>query len=444
MMNNNEILKVPEGYKQTEVGVIPDEWEVLRIGDICSEIGDGIHATPIYSDNGECFFINGNNLVSGEVVFGGDTKRTSKEEAYRHRRAIGDQTILLSINGTIGNLAFYENQNVILGKSIAFLNIRNQFNKYFVYHSLSSAYVVDSFFNNLTGSTIKNLGLGVIRNTVLLIPPLKEQTAIANALSDVDALIAELEKLIAKKEAIKTGAMQQLLTGRTRLPQFAKREDGTAKGYKQSELGEIPEDWEVISLFDLADNRKELFDDGDWIEAKYITDKGVKLIQTGNIGIGSYVEKSDKKYISEDSFTQLKCKKLKTRDILICRLAEPAGRACLFLGLSDENVITSVDVTIFRPLNSISREFYVQYFSTPEWFKAISQHVGGTTHKRISRGSLAKILVPLPKEEEQKIIAEIFVDMDSEIEALKKHLDKTKAIKQGMMQELLTGRTRLV
>src|SRR5690606_17625591 len=91
-----------------------------------------------------------------------------------------------------------------------------------------------------------------IANYQIPVPEKSEQTAIANALSDVDALISELEKLIAKKQAIKTATMQQLLTGRTRLPQFALRDDGSPKGTKPSELGEIPEDWEVLKLGHLA------------------------------------------------------------------------------------------------------------------------------------------------------------------------------------------------
>src|SRR5699024_7828684 len=97
-----------------------------------------------------------------------------------------------------------------------------------------------------------NITSNDVKNYLLALPSKKEQTAIANALSDVDALISELENLIAKKQAIKTATMQQLLTGRTRLPQFALREDGAPKGTKPSELGEIPEDWEVHSLGDLC------------------------------------------------------------------------------------------------------------------------------------------------------------------------------------------------
>ena len=101
-------------------------------------------------------------------------------------------------------------------------------------------------------------------------------------------------------------------------------------------------------LIEIAEFQKSNFEDGDWIEAEHITDRGIRLIQTGNIGIGSFVEKDVRKYIYEESFIKLRCKELRVGDILICRLAEPAGRSCIFPNIGEERVITSVDVTIFR------------------------------------------------------------------------------------------------
>lgn len=145
----------------------------------------------------------------------------------------------------------------------------------------------------------------------LPLPPTKtEQDAIAESLNDVNALIESLEQLLAKKRDIKRGAMQELLSGKTRLPGF--------KGQ-----------WMQRTLLDLAAHKKELFDDGDWVEAEHITDKGIRLVQTGNIGIGAFIERDEKKYIFEQSFRSLRCKEIREGDLLVCRLADPAGRACV-------------------------------------------------------------------------------------------------------------------
>src|SRR5690606_32938547 len=154
----------------------------------------------------------------------------------------------------LGKPAFVEHEEVVLhnqriGK-IEKLNSR--WDRKFLFYSLLSENYLSTIKNAATGSTVRHTSPGTIYSAWVCEPPTVEQTAIANALSDVDALINSLEKLIAKKQAIKTATMQQLLTGKTRLPQFATHPDGTPKGYKQSELGEIPEDWDAIKMGDLA------------------------------------------------------------------------------------------------------------------------------------------------------------------------------------------------
>jgi type I restriction enzyme S subunit len=231
--------------------------------------------------------------------------------------------------------------------------------------------------------------------------------------------LAKLEQLIAKKKAIKQGAMQELLKPK--------------------------EGWEVKTILELADSKKELFDDGDWIESEHITNEGVRLIQTGNIGVGHYVEKENKKFIYEKSFEKLNCKALREGDLLICRLAEPAGRACIMPKLPYNKVVTSVDVTIFRPRKEVTNRNYLkQVFSTSEWFQKVMESVGGTTHKRISRGALGRIPLKLPSIQEQTRIATILSEMDEEIAELENKKAKVGELKQGMMQELLTGKTRLI
>ena len=253
-----------------------------------------------------------------------------------------------------------------------------------------------------------------------------EQKAIAEALSDTDALIESLAQLLTKKRQIKKGAMQELLTGKLRLPGFS---------------GE----WEDWALFDLAGGSKELFDDGDWVESEHITNEGIRLIQTGNIGVGCFIEKRDKKYILERSFVSLRCKEIRRGDLLICRLADPAGRSCILPEIGETKIITSVDVTIFRPPAAVAnRVFLANTFSTDQWFRAVSDQCGGTTHKRISRGALGRLRIRVPSLEEQAAIATILFDMDAEIAALEAKLSKARQLKQGMMQELLTGKVRLV
>ncbi|WP_289098419.1 restriction endonuclease subunit S [uncultured Pseudoalteromonas sp.] len=441
-------LSIPDGYELTEHGVFPKEWDIKAIGEIASVSSGGTPNRKVKDFwDGDIPWVT-TTLINGNDISYANEFITKKGLESSSAKMCKAGTILMAMygqgktRGKAGALTI----DASINQACAAIEVNSSDSGEYILHTLNYMYEDIRELSNSGGQ--ENLSSGIIKGIKLPLPSKSEQTAIANALSDVDALLTELEKLIAKKQAIKTATMQHLLTGKTRLPQFATytegEKQGQQKGTKPSELGEVPEDWDVQTVYELAEGQKSLFDDGDWIEAEYITDKGVRLIQTGNIGVGRYQEKENKKYISESSFIKLKCKELKQGDLLICRLAEPAGRACIFPDIGEEKIITSVDVTIFRPpVETVNREYLLHYFSTNEWFSSVLEQVGGTTHKRISRGALGRIRVPMPKLAEQTAIATILSDMDNEIQTLEQRLAKTRQIKQGMMQELLTGRTRL-
>ena len=212
---------IPPGYKQTEVGVIPEDWDVKSLSSLSTEIGDGIHSTPDYVRSSQFHFVNGNNLVSDGISITDKTMCVSETEYKKLQKNLTDQTLLLSINGTIGNIAYYKGEQVVLGKSAAFISVGKYVSRRFISYSLKNRPTALYFDNELTGTTIRNLSLQSLRNTPMPLPPtLPEQQAIATALSDVDALLAGLDKLITKKRDLKQAAMQQLLTGQTRLPGF--------------------------------------------------------------------------------------------------------------------------------------------------------------------------------------------------------------------------------
>lgn len=308
-----------------------------------------------------------------------------------------------------------ENDTYTVNQRIGIIKPKDLFPKWLYYILDRNPYYL-SFDDGVKQTNLRKLDVLSCKVPIL---PRNEQEAIANALSDADALIESLEKLIAKKRLIKKGAMQELLHPK--------------------------ETWVETSINEICDNRKDLFDDGDWVESEHITDRGVRLIQTGNIGTGKFIEKGDKKYIYERSFTSLGCKLIKPGDLLICRLAEPAGRACVFPVIAEDRVITSVDVSICRPPSEkVDRRFLSNLFSTPDWLRHVSDRSGGTTHKRIARGSLGKIKFKIPSLQEQIQIADVLSDIDSEILAHESRLQKVRLIKQGMMKELLTGRIRLI
>ena len=415
-------MELKPGYKITEVGAIPEDWEVREIRSVCKLINgrgfkpfewktSGLPIIRIQNLNGSDEF----NYFDG--VCDPKLKVDSGQLLFAWSGSRGTSFGPHVWSGPPG-LLNYHTWKVQVSKS----NIQPEF---FFYALKKLTEFIEGRAHG--ASALVHTQKWEMEGFEFAAPvDSAEQHAIATVLSDVDALLGGLDRLIAKKRDLKQAAMQQLLSGQTRLPGFH---------------GE----WEVKTLVDLAQRKKELFDDGDWIESEHITTDGIRLIQTGNIGVGNFIEKDEKKFIHEKSFRLLGCKQLQAGDLLVCRLADPAGRACVLPDIGEERIVTSVDVTIFRPPHEIAdRVFLANVFSTPKWFRAVSNRSGGTTHKRISRGALGRICISLPPLAEQIEIAGALSDMDAEISALEARRDKTRALKQGMMQELLTGRTRLV
>jgi type I restriction enzyme S subunit len=208
------------------------------------------------------------------------------------------------------------------------------------------------------------------------------------------------------------------------------------EGYKDSVLGEIPVVWKIEQLKNTSNQEKHSFIDGDWIESPYISDSGIRLIQTGNIGIGNFIDKN-KKHISESSFIELKCKEVIEGDILICRLAAPVGRACIVPNLGTKN-ITSVDVTICRPNINVNKVYLINYLNFQPTLNRMENLSGGSTRQRINRTNLGKIEIPIPPLPEQQKIAEILSTVDAKIEIIDQQISETQELKKGLMQQLLT------
>lgn len=158
----------------------------------------------------------------------------------------------------------------------------------------------------------------------------------------------------------------------------------------------------------------EKFTDGDWIESKDQSDSGIRLVQTGNVGVAEYLDKpNNKKWISEDTFNRLHCEEVFPGDILISRLPEPAGRACIMPVLPTK-MITAVDCTIVRTVTDVSNKFLVQYLSSQDYFDAVNTCLAGGTRQRISRSNLADFDVPIPVDRaEQDRIGDYFESLDN-------------------------------
>ena len=172
-----------------------EEWKEYQLKDATTVLGDGLHGTPKYDENGTVFFINGNNLVDGKIEIKESTKRVSEDEANKYKKNLNSRTILVSINGTIGNVAKYQGEACILGKSACYFNVSEDFDLNFIYYVVASKQFKNSITHLSTGTTIKNVSLETMRNYSFAAPSINEQKRIAELLSSLDSKI-ELNRRI--------------------------------------------------------------------------------------------------------------------------------------------------------------------------------------------------------------------------------------------------------
>lgn len=172
---------------------IPDSWEWVRLNKIVTLLGDGIHGTPLYDPKGNNYFINGTNIKNDRIIITDNTKLVSDEEALKHSRTLCDNTLLVSINGTLGNVAYYKGENIVLGKSVCYFNLLYVY-KYYIGLFLKSFYVQEYLKKSATGSTIKNVPLSSMRSMLVPIPPIGEQKRIVAKIEELMPLIDNFNK----------------------------------------------------------------------------------------------------------------------------------------------------------------------------------------------------------------------------------------------------------
>ncbi|MGK4028781.1 restriction endonuclease subunit S [Alistipes finegoldii] len=188
-------------------------WECSILEKLSKKIGDGIHSTPSYDDNGTFYFINGNNLNGGKIVITSSTKRVSEKEAYKNNAEnLEANSILMSINGTIGNVALYHNEPIMLGKSACYINSKDNIDKNYLFYYLQYPKTQLYFEAELTGTTIKNLSLQSIRKTKIYIPTIEEQHKISRFLQKIDERISTQNKIIEKLETLIKGIVDSIFT----------------------------------------------------------------------------------------------------------------------------------------------------------------------------------------------------------------------------------------
>lgn len=428
-------VDIPPRYKKTDVGIIPEDWEIRSLSDLCAPQGlvrgpfGGALKKDSFVTSGFKVYEQRNAIYKTCDIGSYFIDRSKFNEMQRFSVAPGD--FIISCSGTIGRIFQIPPEAPAGVINQALLKIRIDealVSSQFFYQVFEWDQFQERIIDSTQGGAMQNLvGMGEFRKTPFIRPPLPEQRAIAGVLLDVDELIGVLDDLIAKKRDIKLGVMQQLLTGKTRLPGFSEE-------WETKRIGDIS------AFVSTANNpRADLSDDGDVEYIHYgdvhahptpvlnCKNSGLPRIDEEQIGNAAHLEDGD--LVMVDASEDL----------------EGVGKSVEVQGVVGRTVVAGLHTIACRgnPDHwAMGFKAYLQFI--PAFKSALVRVATGISVYAISKKQLADVELRLPPVPEQQAIVAVLSDMDMEISALERRRDKTRYIKQGMMQQLLTGRIRLV
>ena len=437
-------------FKQSEVGMIPSDWKVKALNELCECNRSSTLSLPkefVYVDLESVYQ---GKLLKKQIIKACDAP--SRAQRFFEKGDILYQTVRPYQRNNLK--VDFDAKNYIASTGYAVLHCKESLlNSDYLYQYIHTDRFVDVVMDNCSGTSYPAINPKTLMTFNIIIPSsFEEQQRIANALSDVDTLINNLEKLIAKKKNIKQGAMQQLLTGKKRLPGFgsdertgsrptderrkechsersAKREVEESSGYKMTELGLIPSDWEVKTFGELFDMCTANIPIKDVNQEFYVGTENMLQNKMGVVKNTAVLPYS-------------KVRKYQKNDILVSNI-RPYLKKIWF---ADKNGGCSTDVLVFRVKDkNQSPSFLYNVVADDRFFNIVNENAIGTKMPRGDKNVIKQILFAVPSSKaEQTAIANVLSDMDTEISALETKLAKYRKLKTGMMQQLLTGKIRLV
>lgn len=482
---------LPEISEDEKPFELPVGWEWVRLLDIATLIGDGLHGTPNYVERGNYFFVNGNNLKNGCIQITNSTKMVSEDEFKKHKKELNERSVLLSINGTLGNIAYYNNEPIILGKSACYINLTSEMAKPYLKMLFESCYFKQFAMSNATGSTIKNLGLKSLSLMLVPLAPKEEQNRIVahieqnlilcdqleqQSLSSldvhqqlVDTLLSTLTDSQNAKELVENwarisqyfdtlftteasiDALKQTILQLAVMGKLVPQDPNDEPAYEllkriEQEKAQLVKEGKIKKqkpLPPVNDEEKpfELPEGWEWCKLQNITSKitdgdhktppritnGYKLLSAKNVRDG-YIDYDNCDYISEEDYLKSRERCLpEIGDLLIVSVGGTIGRSSLIKESANFALVRSV--AIIKPLlfNSNYLKFSMDSFLLQ---KIINETKRGGAQPCLYLSEISNFLFPMPPEKEQKRIV-------SKIEHLSSICDRLKSRLQSVQQTQL-------
>jgi len=400
--------------KMTILGSIPEEWEAFKLEDIFKlRSGDGLSKSnliegdyPVYGGNGVTFYHGNFNYDESKLIIG----RVGAKCGCIHRTE---------------KYSWITDNALVIDKSL------KEYNSFFLEYILNKI-DLNQYANKNAQPVISG---GKIYPLIIPFPPLQEQQKIAEILSTVDNKIETIDKQIIETQELKKGLMQSLLTKGIGHTEF-----------KDSSLGLIPKSWELIPIYELRNkNDRYGFTGGPFgsdLKSEHYTKTGVKIIQLQNIGEGKFIDKGIA-YTSENKADELHSCNIFPNEIILAKMA-PVARCCKVPATDDRYVMCSDGIRLSIDTSKYDNEFVFQALNSKYFRDEAESKSTGTTRARIGLKELKVIPILIPKDiEEQKKIANILRTVDEKSEVLHDKKHNYQELKQGLIQQLLTGKIRV-
>jgi type I restriction enzyme S subunit len=433
-------MELKPGYKQTEIGVIPEDWRVRQLGDVCSVLRGG---SPRPIENYITDKEDGINWIKiGDVGAGAKYIDTTSEKILpsgaSRSRYVKRGDFLLSNSMSFGRPYILRTEGCIHDGWLVIGDYQHSFDTDYLYYCLSSNAVLSQYARYAAGSSVLNLNKDIVSKVHVAIPEPNEQSRISEVLSALDELIDQLAGLVTKKRNMKQAAMQELLTGKRRLKGF-----GPTSSFKRYEYGLIPEDWNTELLRKVSTMSGRIGWQG--LKQEEFTDNSEDpfLITGMNFKEGK-LDWSSVYHIPEKRYLEAPPIQLKPRDVLMTK--DGTIGKLLFVEAIPHPGKASLNshLLVLRPINNMyAPEFLYYQLASPFFASHIEANKSGSTFFGLTQAAAGRYPVVLPSIDEQIAIGRALFSIDDAIDQLQHRLDKTQLLKAGILHELLTGRTRL-
>ena len=426
-MNKIEFYK-ETNFKETPIGKIPIDWEVLSFKYIADDIYYGITAKAVEhrtklrmlrTTDIKNYSVDWNSLPYCEIT----EKRGDVERFFLKK---GDLIIARAGTAGVSILVDRDLKNTIFGSYLIKVKLNEKVFPKFVHYFCQSRFYWNHVISNQAGSTLKNISLPIIESLCIPIPPILEQKAIAKVLSVVDLAIQRTEEVIAKTERLKKGLMQTLLT------------KGIGhKEFKDTEIGKIPKTWQIATLGEIAEINKEQID-----PAKSKPNETFIYIDIDSVENETGRIRNPKRILGRDAPSR--ARRVVHENDVIMSTVRPYLRAFAIIPKEYDNQICSTGFAVL----SCKKDTVIPYFLLITLFsenviKQCNQMMMGGQYPALNQSQVSRIKIPLPPRDEQEKIASIFYALDEKLELERIEKKRLEIIKQGLMDLLLTGKVRV-